>query len=89
MIKAPKLYFMDTGLVCYLVGLQSARHVLDGPMAGALFETAVVSNFKKTVDAYGVRDCLYYWRAVAGLEVDPPSQCPGAASVTALAPAPH
>jgi len=69
-IKAPKLYFMDTGLVCYLVGLQSARHVLDGPMAGALFETAVVSNFKKTVDAYGVRDCLYYWRAVAGLEVD-------------------
>jgi predicted AAA+ superfamily ATPase len=69
-IKAPKLYFMDTGLVCYLVGLQSAQHVLDGPMAGALFETAVVSNFKKTIDAYGVRDCLYYWRAVAGLEVD-------------------
>jgi predicted AAA+ superfamily ATPase len=69
-IKAPKLYFMDTGLVCYLVGLQSAPHVLDGPMAGALFETAVVSNFRKTIDAYGVRDCLYYWRAVAGLEVD-------------------
>jgi uncharacterized protein len=69
-IKAPKLYFMDTGLVCYLVGLQSAQHALDGPMAGALFETAVVSNFKKTLDAYGVRDCLYYWRAVAGLEID-------------------
>ena len=32
-IKAPKLYFMDTGLVCYLVGLQSARHVLDGRAA--------------------------------------------------------
>ena len=35
-----------------------------------MFETAVVANFKKTLDSYGLRDCRYYWRAVAGLEVD-------------------
>ena len=61
---------MDTGLVCYLVGLQSPEHLVGSPMAGALFETAVVSNFKKMVDAYGLRDGLYFYRSVAGLEVD-------------------
>ncbi|MFQ5455827.1 MAG: ATP-binding protein, partial [Nitrospirota bacterium] len=35
-IKSPKCYFMDTGLVCYLVGLQDTEHLLNGPMAGAL-----------------------------------------------------
>jgi predicted AAA+ superfamily ATPase len=69
-IKSPKLYFMDTGLVCYLVGLQTASHLLQSPMAGALFETAVVSNFKKILDTSGTVDCLYFWRAVSGVEVD-------------------
>jgi predicted AAA+ superfamily ATPase len=69
-IKSPKLYFMDTGLVCYLVGLQTGEHLLNSPMAGALFETAVVTNFKKVSDATIHPDSLFYWRAVSGLEVD-------------------
>lgn len=69
-IHSPKLYFMDTGLVAYLVGLQTAKHLVASPMAGALFETAIVANFKKTIDAFAVRPNLYFWRAVSGLEVD-------------------
>jgi predicted AAA+ superfamily ATPase len=69
-IKSPKLYFMDTGLVCYLVGLQTPEHLLNSPMAGALFETAIVTNFKKVSDSTGHLNSLFYWRAVSGLEVD-------------------
>ncbi|MBK8872306.1 MAG: ATP-binding protein [Elusimicrobia bacterium] len=69
-IKSPKVYFMDTGLVCYLVGLQTPAHVLGSPMAGPLFETLIVSNFKKMADDFGLRDRLYFWRSIDGLEVD-------------------
>jgi predicted AAA+ superfamily ATPase len=70
-IKRPKLYFFDTGLAAHLVGLQTPDHLLHSPMAGALFETAVVSNFAKTLSSLGGPEgCLYFWRAVSGIEVD-------------------
>ena len=69
-IKAPKCYFMDTGLVCYLSGHQVEEHVLQGPMAGALFETACVSQFYKRFSALVDPCSLYYYRSTDGLEVD-------------------
>ena len=69
-IKAPKCYFMDTGLVCYLSGHQVEEHVLQGPMAGALFETACVSQFYKRFTALVDPCSLYYYRSTDGLEVD-------------------
>lgn len=69
-IKSPKLYFMDTGLVSHLVGLQTAEHLILSPMAGALFETAVVSNFKKMMDSFGTPGAMFFWRAISDLEVD-------------------
>lgn len=69
-IKSPKIYMMDTGLVCYLTGLQTPEHVLGSPMSGALFETAVVSNFKKKADIFAQAPNLYFWRVVSGMEVD-------------------
>jgi predicted AAA+ superfamily ATPase len=39
-------------------------------MAGPLFETLIVSNFKKMADDFGLRDRLYFWRSIDGLEVD-------------------
>ncbi|MCP4715331.1 MAG: ATP-binding protein [Deltaproteobacteria bacterium] len=70
LIKSPKCYFMDTGLVCFLVGLQNSEHLLNGPMAGALFETACVTQFIKRFSAL-VDPCgLYFWRSTDGLEVD-------------------
>ncbi len=70
LIKSPKCYFMDTGLVCYLVGLQSTEHLLKGPMAGALFETACVTQFIKRFSALVDPCSLYFWRSTDGLEVD-------------------
>ena len=70
LIKSPKCYFMDTGLVCYLVGLQSTEHLLNGPMAGALFETACVTQFVKRFSALLDPCSLYFWRSTDGLEVD-------------------
>ncbi len=70
LIKSPKCYFMDTGLVCYLVGLQDKDHLLNGPMAGALFETACITQFVKRFSALVDPSSLYFWRSVDGIEVD-------------------
>ena len=70
LIKAPKCYFIDTGLVSYLVGLQDEDHALEGPMAGALFETACVSQFYKRFSAFADPCSLYYYRSTDGLEID-------------------
>ena len=69
-IKSPKCYFLDTGLVSYLVGLQSEEHLLQGPMAGALFETACITEFIKRFSAFLDPASLYFWRSVDGFEVD-------------------
>ncbi|MFH1855843.1 MAG: ATP-binding protein [Candidatus Omnitrophota bacterium] len=69
-IKSPKCYFIDTGLVSYLVGLQDALHLLQGPMAGALFETACVTQFVKRFSAFADTCSLYFWRSIEGFEVD-------------------
>ena len=69
-IKAPKCYFMDTGLACYLTGIQEEDHALQGPMAGPLFETACVSQFYKRFSALVDPCSLYYYRSTDGLEVD-------------------
>ncbi|MDD4980576.1 MAG: ATP-binding protein [Candidatus Omnitrophica bacterium] len=69
-VKSSKCYFMDTGLVSYLVGLQGEMHALQGPMAGALFETACVSQFYKRFSAFADSCSLYYYRSTDGLEVD-------------------
>ena len=47
-IKTPKIYFYDTGLVCYLVGWDNAKVAQNGAMSGALWETFVVSEIAKS-----------------------------------------
>ena len=59
-----------SGLVAYLVGLQDESHALQGPMAGALFETACVAQFYKRFSAFADPCSLYYYRSTDGLEVD-------------------
>ncbi|MBF0386889.1 MAG: ATP-binding protein [Candidatus Omnitrophica bacterium] len=70
LIKTPKCYFMDTGLLCYLVGLAEADHAVQGPMAGALFETACVAQLYKRLSVWNDERTLYYFRSTDGLEVD-------------------
>jgi hypothetical protein len=68
--KSPKVYFLDTGLVCYLVGLTDRDHLLKGPMAGALFENHCISETVKAFFNQGLRPAIYYLRTHNGLEID-------------------
>ncbi|MDF1615669.1 ATP-binding protein [Desulfurivibrio dismutans] len=69
-IKSPKLYFLDTGLACFLLGIQSEEQLPTHPLRGALFETFVVSELLKSRFNRGKTDNLYYFRDNKGNEVD-------------------
>jgi predicted AAA+ superfamily ATPase len=69
-LKAPKIYFYDPGLVAYLLRLDQGPPVQHGPMAGALFENAVVSEMLKAEWAKGTRPEFYYWHSQSEMEVD-------------------
>jgi len=70
MIKAPKLYFYDTAVAAYLAGVHEKSSARQGPMAGALVETAVVSGWRKAFHHRGLTPAMYYWRTRDGSEVD-------------------
>ncbi|MHB0979342.1 MAG: ATP-binding protein [Thermoleophilia bacterium] len=70
LVKTPKVYFTDTGTLCHLVGLRDPEHAVAGPMAGALFETAVVVEILRTLVHRGEEPRLYFWRTSTGCEVD-------------------
>ena len=70
LVKSPKVYFTDTGLLCYLVGLRDIEHAASGPMGGAIFENLVIAEFFKIYVHRGEEPALYYWRTSAGSEVD-------------------
>ena len=70
LVKSPKIYFTDTGLLGYLVGLRDPRHAAAGPMGGAIFETAVVAEVLKAYLHRGIEPSLHFWRTSAGAEVD-------------------
>lgn len=71
-IKAPKLYFMDTGLCAYLCKWPNAEMLEKGVMGGAFFETFVVSELVKNLRAFGkdVESSLFYYRDKDQKEID-------------------
>jgi predicted AAA+ superfamily ATPase len=69
-IKASKLYYMDSSLVCFLTRQSSDKSVLRGNMSGPLFEGLIVSDVWKTFFNMGKRPSAYFWRAQDGHEVD-------------------
>lgn len=71
-VKRPKLYFMDTGLACYLSLWNNPRVLEQSAMAGAMFETYVVSEIIKQYSNSGidVRSRLAYYRDNNGKEID-------------------
>jgi hypothetical protein len=77
LVKSPKVYFTDTGLLCYLVGLQEPGHAAAGPMGGALLENLVVAELYKTYLHRGQEPAMYFWRTAAGAEVDVIIETPG------------
>lgn len=70
LVKAPKLYFLDTGLCAWLLGITSAQALATHYARGALFETWAVTEALKWRAARGDALPIYYWRDNIGNEVD-------------------
>jgi predicted AAA+ superfamily ATPase len=70
LVKSPKLYLVDVGLACWLLGIRSVEVLNLHPLRGALFETWVVSEFLKARLNAGQPADLYFWRDNNGLEAD-------------------
>ena len=70
LVKTPKLYFYDTGLVCYLTRWSSADTLANGAMSGAILENYVVSEVAKTYFGCGQEPFMYYYRDKDAKEID-------------------
>ncbi len=70
LIKSPKLYFLDPGMACHLLGIDSLSLLTRSPFHGPLFEGFVASEIVKAQVNRGLRRELYYFRDQQGLEVD-------------------
>jgi predicted AAA+ superfamily ATPase len=70
LIKTPKLYFRDTGLLCFLLGLESAAALSSSPLAGPLWETFVLGQILRARASSGSAAQVFFWRDTHGTEVD-------------------
>jgi predicted AAA+ superfamily ATPase len=70
LVKMPKLYFYDSGLAAYLLGIHREEHLLAHPLKGALFETLIMSEMMKARLNAGLAENLYFWRDNIGNEID-------------------
>ncbi len=69
-IKSPKLYFLDTGLLCYLLRIRSPEQLVVHAARGAIFECFVIAELYKRALHAGRPPDLYFWRDATGHEVD-------------------
>jgi predicted AAA+ superfamily ATPase len=70
LIKSPKIYWGDSGLACYLLGIATEAELQRSPFLGQLFEGFVAAEILKNQVNKGMRKELYYFRDQQGLEVD-------------------
>ncbi|RJQ82148.1 MAG: ATP-binding protein [Desulfobacteraceae bacterium] len=69
-IKSPKLYFYDSGLLCHLLGIRQAGQIPTHPLRGPIFENHVVAEIAKTYLHHRRTPPLFFWRDRTGHEVD-------------------
>lgn len=70
LVKSPKLYFYDTGLMCRLLKIREGRELEQHPLFGQIFETFVVSEYLKSYHNQGLEAPLSFYRDSSGREVD-------------------
>lgn len=68
-VKSPKLYFYDTGLLCYLLGIRTASDI-DLNLKGSLFENLVIAEMVKQNEHKQLLHDFWFWRDSAGKEID-------------------
>ena len=69
-VKSPKLHFLDSGLLCSLLGVRNPDDLHVSPHRGAIFESMVLSELYKNFANRGEKPPLYYWRDSKGHEID-------------------
>ena len=70
LVKRPKLYFYDSGLLCYLLGIDTPQSLAIHTFRGQIFETWVVGELLKGRFNRGLKENIYFWRDNVGHEVD-------------------
>ncbi|MBK7189884.1 MAG: ATP-binding protein [bacterium] len=70
LVKSAKLYFLDTGLLCYLLRIRSPEELRTHALRGAVFESFVFSELMKNQLNRGLEADLYFWRDSSGKEID-------------------
>lgn len=70
LIKSPKLYFLDTGLLCFLLGISDHRTLISHPLRGNIFETFVVTEVIKYYANQGRFVSLSFLKETNGIELD-------------------
>jgi predicted AAA+ superfamily ATPase len=70
LIKSPKLYFLDTGLLCFLLQIKTSQQLQQHASRGAVFESFVVSELYKNYLHRSEIPHLFYWRDSHGHEID-------------------
>lgn len=69
-VKSPKIYFCDSGLLCYLLGIENSDSVTRHFLKGGIFENFVIGEFLKYRYSRGQEADFYFWRDKSGHEVD-------------------
>jgi len=70
MVKTPKLYFHETGLVCHLLGIRTVEQLSHDPLRGNIYENMVVGERLKQIANEGMTPELYFLRTAKGFEID-------------------
>jgi len=70
LIKSPKLYFLDTGLLSYLLRIRSAEVIRIHALYGSIFESYVISELLNNYLNHGQEHAIYFWRDSTGNEID-------------------
>jgi predicted AAA+ superfamily ATPase len=69
-VKTPKIYFYDTGVVCNLLGIKTVKELENSPQWGGIFENFVITEMSKQTMNRGLRPHIYFMRDKMGNEVD-------------------
>ncbi|MCE4566019.1 ATP-binding protein [Maribellus sp. CM-23] len=69
-VKTPKLYFYDSGLLCYLLKISSSKQLLTHSVKGNLFENMMVAEYVKRISHKNTFEDVWFWRDSNGNEVD-------------------
>lgn len=70
MVKTPKLYFHETGLVCHLLGIRTEEQLMRDPLRGNIFENMIVAERFRQIANAGDEPRLFFLRTAKGFEID-------------------